>query len=246
MRFTADAVEDELDGHLVGLDAPGAAFQQAPRAGGEQGGLARTRHAGHQGEAAAHIPGGSYLLLNAQLPETRRRARQHAERDVDGKAARGLHRGQVAAKTLEDTAPARHGMGAIDGAPGPEDAFAGRVVEPFAQAPQHNAVERRAGRPAKYAVDFNERRRAGLKGDIRGAAFSRPQQERIEPGGRKTMRRLRPPLAPVLGGHGRAHLRSPLDGARQVPALSVKRAGRVSSTDVAAIRISRSCPATLA
>ena len=37
-------VEHELDRRLIGLDAPGAALQQPPRAGGEQGRLARARH----------------------------------------------------------------------------------------------------------------------------------------------------------------------------------------------------------
>ena len=118
-----DMIEHEFDRRLVGLDAPGAALQQPPRTGGEQGGLARARHSGHQGQAAPQIPCLGDLVLDAECLEARRRAGQHPERDVDGKSARGLHRGEVAAEAPEDAARLGDGVGTIDGPAATQDAF---------------------------------------------------------------------------------------------------------------------------
>ena len=185
-------VEYELDGRLIGLDAPGAALQQPPRAGGEQGRLARARHAGHQGQAAPQIPGLDDLVLDTEFLEARRRAGQNPERDVHGKTARGLHRGEVAAEAPEDAARLGHGMGTVDGPPAAQDAFAGGVENARAQAAERDAVENRAGRPLQPAVNLDEGGRAGLERDVGSAALRGPQQKSVEPFHRKHMRRLGP------------------------------------------------------
>ena len=161
-------------------------------AGGEQGRLARARHAGHQGQAAARLPGLDDLVLDAELLEARRRARQDSERDVDGEAASGLNRRQVAAEAAEDAARLGHGMGTVDGAPGAQDTLAGGVEQARAQAAERDAVKHRNRRPRQPAVDLDEGGGAGLKRNIRGAAFRGPQQKGVEPLDRKHMRRLGP------------------------------------------------------
>ena len=167
-------IEHELDGRLVGLDAPGAALQQPPRAGGEQGGLARARHAGHQGQAAPQVPGLDDLVLDAEFLEARRRAGQNPERDVDRETARGLHRSEIATEAAEDAARLGDGVGTIDGPAAAQDAFAGGVENARAQGAERDAIERRAGRPRQPAVDLDEGGRAGLEGDVGSAALRGP------------------------------------------------------------------------
>ena len=145
-----DMIEHELDRRLIGLDAPGAALQQTPGAGGEQGRLARARHPGHQGQAAPQVPGLDDLVLDTEFLEARRRAGQNPERDVDGKTARGLHRGEVAAETPEDAARLGHGVGTVDGPAAAQDAFAGGVENARAQPP--SATPSRAAPVARASL----------------------------------------------------------------------------------------------
>ena len=158
-----DMVEHELDGRLIGLDAPGAALQQPARAGGQQGRLARARHPGHQGQAAPQVPGLDDLVLDAEFLEARRCAGQHPERDVDRETARGLHRSEVAAEAEEDAARLGHGVRTVDGPPAAQDAFARGIENTCAQAAERDPVEHRAGRPRQPAVDLDEGGRAGLE-----------------------------------------------------------------------------------
>ena len=242
-------IEHEFDRRLVGLDAPGAALQQPPGAGGEQGGFARARHPGHQGQAAPQIPGLGDLVLDAEFLEARRRAGQHPEGDVDGKATRGLHRGEIAAEAPEDAPRLDHSMGTIDGPPAAQDAFARGIENARAQAAERDPVERRAGRPRQPAVDLDEGGRAGLKGNVGSAALRRPQQEGIEPFNRKHVRRLGPvgvwqrgrcPTCAMVGGHG--HCRSPPPAARHALVSRLNAARLSSRTLVSPIRSRRSWP----
>ena len=229
-----DTVEHELDRGLVGLNAPGAALQQPARAGGEQSGLARARHAGHQGQAAARLPGFDDLVLDAELLEARRRTRQDAQRDVDGKAASGLHRRQVAAEAPEYAARFGHGMGTIDGAAGAQDTLAGGIEQARAQTAQRNAVEHRKRRPRQPAVDLDKGGCAGLKRNVRSAALRGPQQKGVEPFMRKHMRRLGPICVAT-----RVHRRSP-PGALHARGSRLKTARLSRRTLVSPIRSRRS------
>ena len=242
-----DMIEHELDGRLIGLDAPGAALQQPPRAGGEQGRLARARHAGHQGQAAPQIPGLDDLVLDAEFLEARRRAGQNPERDVHGKTARGLHRGEVATEAPEDAARLGHGMGTVDGPPAAQDAFAGGIENARAQAAERDAVENRAGRPRQPAVNLDEGGRAGLEGDVGSAALRGPQQKGVEPFNRKHMRRLGPICVwredgPIGNVSASGHCRSPPPVTRHALVSRLKAARLSSRTLVSPIRSRRSWP----
>ena len=237
-----DAVEDVFDRRFVGLDAPGAALQQPARAGGQQGGLARARHPGDQGEPRAELPGPHDLVLDAQLLEGRRLAGQHTERDVDRESGRALHRREVAAEALPVAPGQLNRMGAVDGAAGAQDALAGGVVDALAEASHDRAVEAGVRRALQSAVDLDEGRAAGLEGDVGGAPVGGPQQELVQPVGREAVRGFGPEgLVPVLRGGGH---RIPSAGGAQRPASSSKRAGRAMRAAVSPILTSRSWPET--
>ena len=144
--------------------APCSSSRRVPAA--SKVGLARARHAGHQGQAAPQVPGLDDLVLDTEFLEARRRAGQNPERDVDRKTARSLHRSEVATEAPEDAARLGDGMGTIDGPAAAQDAFAGGIEDARAQAAERDAVERRAGRPRQPAVDLDEGGRAGLEGDV--------------------------------------------------------------------------------